>query len=69
MPGDVHDHSHTVLINQAKSPATLPMLIGGTWRVPIESYEVDDPYRGEVTALADRPSTADLDDALAADWP
>ncbi len=53
----------------AKSPATLPMLIGGTWRVPIESYEVDDPYRGEVTALAHRSSTADLDDALAADWP
>jgi acyl-CoA reductase-like NAD-dependent aldehyde dehydrogenase len=42
------------------------MLIGGTWRAPAESYEVHDPYRGEVTALAPKSSMADLDDALAA---
>jgi acyl-CoA reductase-like NAD-dependent aldehyde dehydrogenase len=49
-----------------KSPATIPMLIGGTWRAPVESYEVHDPYRGDVTALAPRSSIADLDDALSA---
>jgi hypothetical protein len=35
MRGDVHDRSHATLSIRAKSPATIPMLIGGTWP-PIE---------------------------------
>jgi len=35
-----------------QSPDSIPMLIGGAWREPAECYEVHDPYRGEVTALA-----------------
>ena len=31
-----------------QSPATIPMLIGGQWRVASETYEVRDPYRGGV---------------------
>jgi len=49
-----------------QTPATIPMLIGGQWRVPAETYEVHDPYRGEVTALAPNSSMTDLDDALTA---
>lgn len=49
-----------------KAPHTIPMLIGGAWREPVESYEVHDPYRGEVTAFAPKSSIADLDDALTA---
>jgi hypothetical protein len=36
MPGDVHDRSHAAISIHAKSPATIPMLIGGTWRAPTE---------------------------------
>jgi acyl-CoA reductase-like NAD-dependent aldehyde dehydrogenase len=43
---------------------TLPMLIGGEWRQPAATYEVRDPYRGDVTFLAPRSSQGDLDDAL-----
>src|SRR5215471_17888658 len=48
----------------AKEQAVIPMLIGGEWRAPTETYEVPDPYRGEITALAPRSSMTDLDDAL-----
>jgi len=51
---------------QASGPATIPMLIGGAWREAAETYEVRDPYRGEVVALAPRSSHADLDAALSA---
>lgn len=44
----------------------IPMLIGGTWRQAGESYEVCDPYRGEVTSVAPRSSVDDLNDALSA---
>lgn len=47
-------------------PAEIPMLIGGVWRSPSETYEVRDPYRNEVFELAPRSSLADLDDALKA---
>jgi acyl-CoA reductase-like NAD-dependent aldehyde dehydrogenase len=55
---------------QTRKPAegrtieTLPMLIGGAWRQPAVTYEVRDPYRGDVVSLAPRSSQGDLDDAL-----
>src|SRR5215471_13886779 len=42
------------------------MLINGAWREGASSYEVRDPYRGEVIARAPESSLKDLDDALAA---
>lgn len=50
----------------AEQTATIPMLIGGQWRQAAQSYEVRDPYRGAITALAPQSSAQDLDDALAA---
>jgi len=47
-------------------PVTVPMRIGGEWREALESYDVVDPYRGEVVAQAPRSSLKDLDDALGA---
>ena len=46
--------------------ATVRMLIGGEWREGAKTYEVRDPYRGEVIARAPESSLQDLDDALAA---
>ncbi len=46
--------------------ATVRMLIGGEWREGANTYEVRDPYRGEVIARAPESSLQDLDDALAA---
>jgi acyl-CoA reductase-like NAD-dependent aldehyde dehydrogenase len=57
--------AQNVLVHSQPS-GTIPMLIGGAWRTPVETYEVRDPYRGVVTALAPRSSMGDLDDALAA---
>jgi len=45
---------------------TARMLIGGQWRDGDATYEVRDPYRGEVVTRAPESSLADLDDALAA---
>src|SRR6185295_14242945 len=45
---------------------TARMLIGGQWRDGDATYEVRDPYRGEVVARAPESSMKDLDDALAA---
>jgi acyl-CoA reductase-like NAD-dependent aldehyde dehydrogenase len=42
------------------------MLIGGQWREGAKTYEVRDPYRGDVVARAPESSLQDLDDALAA---
>jgi acyl-CoA reductase-like NAD-dependent aldehyde dehydrogenase len=44
--------------------ATVKMLIGGQWREGEKTYEVRDPYRGEVVARAPESSLKDLDDAL-----
>jgi acyl-CoA reductase-like NAD-dependent aldehyde dehydrogenase len=49
---------------QARAIETIPMLINGEWRQPAATYEVRDPYRNEVTALAPVSSQGDLDDAL-----
>jgi acyl-CoA reductase-like NAD-dependent aldehyde dehydrogenase len=46
--------------------ADLPMLIGGEWQAAKETYDVRDPYRGDVVAKAPRSSPADLDAALSA---
>jgi acyl-CoA reductase-like NAD-dependent aldehyde dehydrogenase len=46
--------------------AEVKMLIGGEWRAGEKTYEVRDPYRGEVVARAPESSMKDLDDALAA---
>jgi acyl-CoA reductase-like NAD-dependent aldehyde dehydrogenase len=46
--------------------ANVKMLIGGEWRAGEKTYEVRDPYRGEVIARAPESSLGDLDDALAA---
>lgn len=50
--------------NPKAAPATVRMLIGGQWREGGETYEVRDPYRGEVVARAPESSAKDLDDAL-----
>ena len=54
------------LAAQEIASASIPMLIGGEWRNTTERYEVRDPYRGDVTAMAPRSTMRDLDDALAA---
>ena len=46
------------------APTQIPMLIGGEWRAASETYEVRDPYRGEVVSHAPRSSLAELDAAL-----
>lgn len=56
-------------ISAVKMPATtlappIPMLVGGAWRSASETYEVRDPYRGEVVAHAPRSTLTDLDAAL-----
>jgi acyl-CoA reductase-like NAD-dependent aldehyde dehydrogenase len=57
--------STTVLQRPAAAePTEIPMLIGGKWRPPTDSYPVRDPYRGTVVSHAPRSSLADLDDAL-----
>jgi len=48
----------------AGPPRDIPLLIGGEWRQPKETFEVRDPYRGDVVARAPRGSLADLDAAL-----
>ncbi|HUL91619.1 MAG TPA: aldehyde dehydrogenase family protein [Burkholderiales bacterium] len=52
--------------NPKAETATVRMLIGGQWRDGGKTYEVRDPYRGEVIARAPESSLQDLDDALAA---
>jgi acyl-CoA reductase-like NAD-dependent aldehyde dehydrogenase len=47
-------------------PAQIPMLIGGDWRAASETYEVRDPYRGEIVGFAPRSTSAELDAALKA---
>jgi acyl-CoA reductase-like NAD-dependent aldehyde dehydrogenase len=42
------------------------MLIGGEWCAASETYEVRDPYRGEIVAFAPRTTSAELDFALKA---
>jgi acyl-CoA reductase-like NAD-dependent aldehyde dehydrogenase len=42
----------------------IPMLIGGEWRLPHETYDVRDPYRRVVVSRAPRSTLADLDAAL-----
>jgi acyl-CoA reductase-like NAD-dependent aldehyde dehydrogenase len=51
---------------EAETRRAIPMLIGREWRQAKDTYEVRDPYRGEVCAMAPRSSLTDLDDALAA---
>jgi len=48
------------------SPAAIPMLIGGEWRSASETYEVRDPYRGDVFEIAPRSTLGELDEALSA---
>jgi len=53
--------------SQSVDAATMiPMLIGGEWRAASATYEVRDPYRGTLVALAPASSARDLDDALQA---
>jgi acyl-CoA reductase-like NAD-dependent aldehyde dehydrogenase len=42
----------------------VPMLIDGAWRQGAETYDVIDPYRGELVCRAPESSAQDLDDAL-----
>jgi acyl-CoA reductase-like NAD-dependent aldehyde dehydrogenase len=44
--------------------ADIPMLIDGQWRAAAETYDVIDPYRGELVHRAPRSSEKDLDEAL-----
>ena len=48
------------------SPTEIPMLIAGQWRAATETYDVRDPYRGEVIEIAPHSTLADLDEALTA---
>ena len=50
--------------NPKAAVATVKMLIGGQWRNGEKTYEVRDPYRGEIVAHAPESSLKDLDDAL-----
>jgi acyl-CoA reductase-like NAD-dependent aldehyde dehydrogenase len=43
----------------------VPLFVGGTWRSTAEAVEVVDPYRGQVSSLAYRPTNGDVDDAVA----
>ena len=52
--------------NPKLGAATIKMLIGGEWREGAKTYEVRDPYRGEVIARAPESSLQDLNDALSA---
>jgi acyl-CoA reductase-like NAD-dependent aldehyde dehydrogenase len=40
------------------------MLVGGEWRLPVDSYDVRDPYRDCVISRAPQSTLKDLDDAL-----
>jgi acyl-CoA reductase-like NAD-dependent aldehyde dehydrogenase len=42
----------------------VPMLIDGAWRQGAETYDVTDPYRGELVCRAPESGAQDLDDAL-----
>lgn len=53
-------------LRQDDAVARIPMLIGGEWRFAADAYEVVDPYRGEVVAIAPKSTPADLDAALSA---
>jgi acyl-CoA reductase-like NAD-dependent aldehyde dehydrogenase len=55
-----------VAANPQSAVKALKMLVGGDWREGKATYEVRDPYRGEVVALAPESSLEDLDDALEA---
>jgi acyl-CoA reductase-like NAD-dependent aldehyde dehydrogenase len=55
-----------VKTSAAAAPTAIPMLIGGEWRPASETYEVRDPYRGEVVAHAPRSTLVELDAALRA---
>jgi acyl-CoA reductase-like NAD-dependent aldehyde dehydrogenase len=48
------------------APTEIPMLIDGQWRTASETYEVRDPYRGDIFEIAPRSTLADLDAALSA---
>src|SRR5262249_5912316 len=52
--------------DRAMGTANLKMLIGGEWREGAETYDVRDPYRGEVVTKAPKSTRKDHDDALAA---
>jgi acyl-CoA reductase-like NAD-dependent aldehyde dehydrogenase len=47
-----------------KTAFMVPMLIDGAWRQGAETYDVIDPYRGELVCRAPESSAQDLDDAL-----
>lgn len=44
----------------------VPMLIGGQWRAGDSTYEVVDPYRGNVVARAPQSNQGEIDDAIEA---
>ncbi len=46
------------------SQTEVPMLIGGQWRQAAETFDVADPYRGDVVVQAPESSLTDLNDAL-----
>ena len=50
--------------NPIPAVASVKMLIGGKWREGEKTYEVRDPYRGEVVEYVPESSLRDLDDAL-----
>src|SRR5487761_2635729 len=60
----VPQHAAAKSVPQAATPFEIPMLVDGAWRRASETYEVRDPYRNEVVALAPRSTPADLDAAL-----
>ena len=55
-----------VKTSAAAAPTAIPMLIGGEWRPASATYEVRDPYRGELVAHAPRSTLVELDAALRA---
>ena len=47
-----------------KTTFMVPMLIDGAWRQGAETYDIIDPYRGELVCRAPESNAQDLDDAL-----
>jgi len=61
----VSQHAAAKSVPQSATPFEIPMLVDGAWRRASETYEVRDPYRGDLVAYAPRSTQSDLDAALA----
>jgi acyl-CoA reductase-like NAD-dependent aldehyde dehydrogenase len=54
------------LIGPQTDVIQVPMLIGGEWVSPVDTYDVFDPFRGSLVTTAPRSNQVELDRALSA---